>query len=106
MWLCFLHLGVYPLLLWNLYEKLCFEPSQIATVTNCDNSGIPAVAICDLSQFVIKAVTAQTDSNNTENVSLVLGTQVHFLQEYEKLYFHPFWCYFTGISVRVYVYQL
>ena len=41
-------------------EKLCFEPSQIATVTNCDKSGIPVVAICVLSQFMIKAVTAQT----------------------------------------------
>ena len=42
-------------------------------ITNCDNSGIPAVAICDLSQFVIKAVTAQTESNNIENVFCVLG---------------------------------
>ena len=50
-------------------EKLCFEPSKIATVTNCDTT----VAICDLSQFVIKAVTAQTESNNTENVFWVLG---------------------------------
>ena len=69
MWTCFMHLGVYPRLLWNLSEKLCFEPSQIATVTNCDT----IVAICDLSQFVIKAVTAQTASNNTENVFWVLG---------------------------------
>ena len=73
MWTCFLHLGVHPRLLWNLSEQLHFEPSQIATVTNCDNSGIPAVAICDLSQFVIKAVTAQTESNNIENVFCVLG---------------------------------
>ena len=73
MWTCFLHLGVHPRLLWNLSEQLCFEPSQIATVTNCDNSGIPAVAICDLSQFVIKAVTTQTESNNIENVFCVLG---------------------------------
>ena len=78
MWTCFLHLGVYPRLLWNLSEKLCFEPSQIATVTNCDNSGIPAVAICDLSQFVIKAVTAQTESNNTESVFWVLGRVPRF----------------------------
>ena len=56
----FLHLGVYPRLLWNLSEQLCFEPSQIATVTNCDILGIPVVAICDLSQVVIKAMTAQT----------------------------------------------
>ena len=40
-----LNLGVYPRLLWNISEKLCFEPSQIATVTNCDNSGIPAVTM-------------------------------------------------------------
>ena len=54
---------------WHLSKKLCFEPSQIATVTNCDTT----VASCDLSQFVIKAVTAQTESNNTENVFCVLG---------------------------------
>ena len=54
---------------WHQSEKLCFEPSQIATVTNCDT----IVAISDLSQFVIKAVTAQTESNNTENVFCVLG---------------------------------
>ena len=55
-------------------EKLCFEPSKIATVTNCDTT----VAICDLSQFVIKAVTAQTESNNTENVFWVLGRVPRF----------------------------
>ena len=54
-------------------EKLHFEPSQNATVTNCDNSGILAVAFCDLSHFVIMAVTAQIESNNTENVFWVLG---------------------------------
>ena len=42
--------------------------SQIATI-----SGILAVAFCDLSHFVIMAVTAQTESNNTENVFWVLG---------------------------------
>ena len=78
MWTCFLHLGVYPRLLWNLSEKLCFEPSQIATVTNCDNSGILAVAFCDLSHFVIIAVTAQPESNNTENVFWVLGREPIF----------------------------
>ena len=69
MWTCFMHLGVYPRLLWNVSEKLCFESSQIATVTNCDT----IVAICDLSQFVIEAVTTQTESNNTENLFGVLG---------------------------------
>ena len=78
MWICFLNLRVYPQLLWNISEKFWFEPSQIATVTSCDNSGIPAVAICDLSQFVIKAVTAQTESNNTENVFWVLGRVPRF----------------------------
>ena len=73
MWTCFLHLGVHPRLLWNLSGQLCFEPSQNATVTNCDNSGILAVAFCDLSHFVIMAVTAQTESNNIENVFWVLG---------------------------------
>ena len=67
MWTSFLHLGVY--LLAHQSEKLYFEPSQIATVTNCDT----IVAICDLSQFVIKAFTWHIDSNNTENVLWVLG---------------------------------
>ena len=53
-------------------EKLHFEPSQNAKVTNCDHSGILAVAFCDLSHFVIMAVTAHTESNNTENVFWVL----------------------------------
>ena len=78
MWTCFLNLGVYPRLLWNLSEKLCFEPPQIATITNCDNSRIPAVAICDLSQFVIKAVTAQTESNNIKYVFSVLVPKFTF----------------------------
>ena len=46
---------------------------EIATVTNCDNSGILAVAFCDLSHFVIMAMTALTESNNTENVFRILG---------------------------------
>ena len=54
-------------------ENLYFQPSQNTTVTNCDKSGIYAVTFCDLLQFLIMAVTAQTDSNNTENVFWVLG---------------------------------
>ena len=54
---------------WHHSEMLYFEPSQITTVTNCDT----IVAICDLSQFVIKALTWHIDSNNTENVLWVLG---------------------------------
>ena len=69
----FLHWGVYLLHYGHEYEKLHFEPSQNATVTNCDNLGILAVAFCDLSYFMIMAVTAQTKSNNTENVFCVLG---------------------------------
>ena len=56
------------------YDRLYFEPSQIATVTNCDTT----VTICDLLQFVIKALTAQTESNNTENVFWVLGRVPRF----------------------------
>ena len=70
---CFLYWGVYPLALRTWIWKVAFEPSQNATVTNCDNSWILAVAFCDLSHFVIMAVTAQTESNNTENVFRVLG---------------------------------
>ena len=63
---------------WHQSEKLRFEPSQIATVTNCDNSGIPAVAICDLSQFLIKALIWHIDSHNNKNVFWVLGKVLRF----------------------------
>ena len=78
MWTCFLHLGIHPWLLRNLSEQLCFEPSQNATVTNCDNWGILAVAFCDLSHFVTMALTAHTESHNTENVFWVLGRVPRF----------------------------
>ena len=69
MWICFLNLGVYPrLILISIWEVVFW------TVTNCDT----IVAICDLSQFVIKAVTAQTESNTTENVFWVLGRVPRF----------------------------
>ena len=97
MWTCFLHLGVYPRLLWNRSEKLGFEPSQNATVTNCDNSGILAVAFCDLSYFVIMAVTAQTESNNTENVFWVLGRVPRFTFEMNMKSF--IFAYFGVISL-------
>ena len=70
---CFLHWGVYLLHYGHESEKLHFEPSQNATVRNCDNSGILAVAFCDLSHFMIMAVTAKTESNNIENVFWVIG---------------------------------
>ena len=95
MWTCFMHLGVYPRLLWNLSEKLCFEPSQIATVTNCDTF----VAICDLLQFVIEAVTGQTQSNNTENVFWVLGRVPRF-----TFYMNMKSCIFTHFGVISLVY--
>ena len=89
-------------------ENLYYEPSQNATVTNCDKSGILAVAFCDLSQFVIMAVTAQTESNNTENVFWVLGRVPMFAfdMNMKSFIFCQFWRYFTGIYVCVYVYQL
>ena len=31
------------------------------------------------------------------------STQVHFWHEYENLHFCPFWCYFTGIHVLMYI---
>ena len=67
---------------------LLFLPSQNA-ITNCDNS-VLAVAFCYLSHFVIMAVTAQTESNNTENA-------------HNFSIFCPFGRYFTVISVCVYV---
>ena len=56
----------------DMNQEVVFEPSQNTTVTKCDKSGILAVVFCDLSQFVTKAVTAQTESNNIENVFGVL----------------------------------
>ena len=71
---CFLHWGVYPLSLrtW-IWEVAFWTVTKCDSHTYCDNSGILAVAFCDLSHFVIMAVTAQTESNNTENVFWVLG---------------------------------
>ena len=50
---CFLHWGVYPLALRTWIWEVAFWTVQNATVTNCDNSGILAVAFCDLSHFVM-----------------------------------------------------
>ena len=81
--------------------------SQIDFIVNCDNSGIPAVAICDLTQFVIKAVTAQTESNNTENVFWVLGGVPRFTFDMNMkscflpvlVLFHCYICWCVCISV-------
>ena len=64
---------------WHQPEKLYFEPSQIATVTNCDISGILVVAIGDLSQFVINVETWHIEANKTENVFCVLGRVPMFI---------------------------
>ena len=88
-------------------EKLHFEPSQNATVTNWDNSGILAVAFCDLSHFVIIAVTAQTESNNTENAFWVLGRVPMFTFDMNMKSF--IFAHFGVNSLlyhSVYVYQL
>ena len=61
----FLHWGVYPLALRTWIWEVAFW-----TITKCDSHKLRE--ICDLSHFVIMAVTAQTESNNTENVFWVL----------------------------------
>ena len=80
MWRCFLYLAVnHRALLTSIWEVVFW------IVTNCDSHkrrqiGILAVAFSDLSHFgswpfcrsLIMAVTAQTESNNTENVFWVL----------------------------------
>ena len=106
MWTCFLNLRVYPRLLWNLSEKLCFEPSQIARLTNCDNSRIPAVAICDLLQFVIKALMWHIDSNNTENVFWVLGRVSRLIFDMNMkncifAHFGVFWIVYLFLCISV-----
>ena len=78
---------------WHHSEKLYFGPSQIATVTNCDT----IVAICDLSQFVIKALTWHIDYNNTENVLWVLGRVPMFIFDMNMK--SCIFAHFGGISV-------
>ena len=53
----------------NASVVFCGGSRRVAIITNCDT----IVAICDLSQFVIKALTWHIDSNNTENVFCVFG---------------------------------
>ena len=102
LWMCYLHLGAYSRLLWNLSEKLCFEPSQIATVTNRDKSGISNIAICDLSQFVTKTVPWQIQSNNIENVFCVLARVPVLTFESERLSFDPFPYYLPYVLCIIY----
>ena len=71
----FLHWGVYPLALRTWIWEVAFW-----TVTKCDSHKLrqfrnPCRRFLwlGLSHFVIMAVTAQIESNNTENVFLVLG---------------------------------
>ena len=79
------------------------------TVTNCDSHKLRHyrrnlwfVAICDQSSDGANWVKQHWKRVlcNWESI------HVHFWYEYENLHFCPFWCYFTGISVCVYVYQL
>ena len=86
--------------------EVMFEPSQIATVTNCDNSGIAAVAICDLSQFVIKALMWHIDSNNTEHVFWVLGRVPRFtfdmnIKNCIFAHFGVFWMVYQFLCISV-----
>ena len=75
MWTSFLHLGVYL-----MAQLTSFWKVVLWAVTNCDSHKLRHyrrnlwfVAICDLSQFVIMAVTWHIDSNNTVSVLWVLG---------------------------------
>ena len=64
------------------------------------------VTICDLSQFVIKAVTAQPESNNTENVFWVLGRVPMFTFDIDmNVAFLPILVFFH-CYIYSYVYQL
>ena len=70
---CFLHWGVNPLALRTWISEAAFW-----TVTKCDSHKLrqfrnPCRRILGFVAFVIMAVTAQTESNNTENVFWVLG---------------------------------
>ena len=104
-WTCFLHSWVYPLAQLTSIWKVVFW-----TVINCDSHKLRQfrnpcrrnlwfVAICDQSR----------DGTNwvQQHWKRVRGTgessQVHFWHEYEKLHFCPFWCYFTSLSVCMYI---
>ena len=71
---CLLHWRVYPFALRTWIWEVAFW-----TVTKCDSHKLQQFRnpcrriLCYLSHFVIMAVTAQTESNNTENVFWVLG---------------------------------
>ena len=70
---CFLYWGVYPLALRTWIWEVA-----IWTITKCDSHKLrqfrnPCRRILWFVHFVIMAVTAQTESNNTENVFWVLG---------------------------------
>ena len=81
----------------NVFSELGRIPSGTIHI----NLRMPAVAICDLSQFVIKALTCHIDSNYTKKS--VMGTwestHLHFWHNYERFHICRFWCYFTGTSV-------
>ena len=71
---CFLHWGVYPVALRTWIWEVAFW-----SVTKCDSHKLRQLRnpcrrfFSDLSHFMIMAVTAKTESNNTENVFWVIG---------------------------------
>ena len=101
MWTSFLHLGVYLLAQLISIWKVVFW-----TVTNCDSHKLRHyrrnfwfVAICDQSRDGANRV-----QQHWKRVLCTWeSTHVHFCNEYENLHLCPFWCYFTGISVCMYI---
>ena len=82
------------------------------TITNCDSHKFRQFRNpCHRNLWFVPiflAITAQTESNNTEYMFWVLGRvpRFTFYRNMKSCIFTQFWCYSTGISVCMYVYQL
>ena len=101
MWTSFLQLGVYLTAQLTSIWKVVFW-----TVTNCDSHKLRHyrrnlwfVAICDQSRDGANWV----QQHWKRVLCTWQSTHVHFWHEYENLHFYPFWCYFTGTFVLMYI---
>ena len=101
MWTSFLQLGVYLMAQLTSIWKVVFW-----TVTNCDSHKLRHyrrnlwfVAICDQSRDGANWV----QQHWKRVLCTWQSTHVHFWHAYENLHFCPFWCYFTGTFVLMYI---
>ena len=94
-----------PVHVWHQSENLCFEPSQIATVINCDkwdNSTVVMcdfVAICDQSQVVTNWLPSQWKRDY-----VLRRVYTYEINMRSCVYVH-FGGYLNGICLYEYVYE-